>query len=202
MENLTLIIGFNSTNLFGTYNDINNMYNMINILDFKSKVVLLKDESATFKNIILNINSFSKINCLVFYFSGNGTNKGELKLFDKNISINDLAKKIKIKINKIIYILDCCFSENFIKENKFINIKKIILLSSCSKDQKSKEVLMKINDEYQVNGIFTYYFCKIVRFKKLYKISQWEKIVESDIWFIIEQKFSQKFTYKIFSNCF
>ena len=71
-------------------------------------------------------------------------------------------------------------------------------MASCNKTQQSKEALIKIDDSYKVFGIFTYYLCKIINYKKIYDLNNLDYISKNDIWFIIEKKFSQKFIYKKF----
>ena len=199
MKNVIIFLGYNSNNLFGANNDIRYIKNTINTNNYNHiETITLEYENTTLKNIINSINTFNEINNLIIYFSGNGTNNGKIEIYNDKISHKDIFKNINVKINKLIYILDCCYSENFIKKNTCNNINEISLLSSCSKNQTSKEVLMKINDTYKVMGIFTYYLCKIINYKKLYDFNSWDKIKNNNIWCVIDKKFNQTFLYKNF----
>jgi len=199
-KNIFIIIGYNSKNLYGSNNDIKIVYDL-----FKKynciKIIILEFDKVTLNNIIFHSNKFKGLNNLIIYFSGNGTITGKIELFNSFITIDDICLNLKYYIDNLILILDCCFSQKFIYLNKYKNINCIKLYSSCSTNQKSKEVLMKINNNYKIHGIFTYYFCKLINHKKLYNIDKWEEIIDNDIWFIIDKKFNQKFSYnKYFLN--
>jgi hypothetical protein len=196
-KNISIIIGYNSNNLYGSNNDmniINKLFKKINSLD----IFILEFEQVTLSNIILYSNKYKNIENLIIYFSGNGTTDGKLELYKSFISSKEICLNLKSRINNLIFILDCCFSKKFISTNNFKNINCIKLYSSCSTNQKSKEVLIKINNEYKIHGIFTYYFCKLIDYKKIYNINDWNKINDNDIWFIIDKKFNQKFSFGIF----
>ena len=197
--NICLLIGLNSNDLFGPLNDLN-----IAKKTFKKKeldiheLLVFSEEKAKLDNIINSINKYININNLIIFFSGHGNKYGFLKLYDQLVSNENICKNIKTKIKNLVYILDTCFSENFIIKNNFKNINCITLLSSCNKDQKSKEAMININKEYIIVGIFTYYLFKIMNYKRIYNINDWQLLCNNNLWSIIDKKFSQTISYKKF----
>ena len=91
------------------------------------------------------------------------------------------------------------------KKNKYKFIKKIQYFVSKSENNNSKEFLINFNiDDYKytkiskyskiVNGIFTYYFYKILK-NKNYNINDLKKIKDSQIWTYVKNNFNQEIFY-------
>lgn len=190
------LIGDNSNNLLGTENDINLIYNLFNSF-------LTNNSEWEYPNIFLN-NFFFKIlknnnsnTKIIIYFSGHSNKKGEIIINNKSYNSLFFLNNINnLKLNNInvLFIIDSCYSENFIKKNKFKYIKRIEYLVSCQKNQTSKEILVSVNNKKVVHGIFTFYLYKVL--KKNNGLNNINNLIYNPIFQYIDKKFNQKIIYR------
>lgn len=169
-----------SLKLNSTYNDINNINNLlINLMDYKKEnIYILTDNKIipTKTNIIKKLKEIIKLikpnDYLFFYFTGHGIKNG-LVTEDEQLILNyELKNVINLLPKKIHFfsLIDCCHSDNKFKFNyyylkKWVTVKKYnktnekyFLLSACTKDETTLE--MKINNEY--HSFITKLFVKFI----------------------------------------
>jgi hypothetical protein len=210
----SLVIGDNSNDLFGCHNDAILMYNLFYSFYLKK----LNNIKWHLPNIFLNkidfkIKNIQNNDNIIIYFSGHSNKYGELIINNKKYSCDYIIKQIlenylinNLYISNIIFIIDSCYGVKFITKNNYKNIKNISFYLSSDDIQKSKEFLIKYNEndykyysinEYNkiVNGIFTYYFHKIIILYNYYDIDNFYKINNHQIWEQIFKKFNQKIIY-------
>jgi hypothetical protein len=200
------IIGDNGNDLFGPHNDAKLIYNLFYIFYLKDKNIWNVPE-LYLNNITKRIN---KSNTIIIYFSGHSKKDGNIIIKDTTYSADYFLNLIDS--NKydcdVIFIIDTCYGKKFISKNKYKFIKKIEYFVSQSDNNNSKEFLIELKkDDYKyteikkfskiVNGIFTYYFYKILKNKK-YNINEFKKIKDSQIWNYVKKNFNQEIYY--FSN--
>lgn len=99
-----------------------------------SKKEFLKSISDAYKKA-------SKNDYAYFCFSGHGVKDGFLLKSGTVVSYKEVAQELaKIKCNKIICIINCCYSGNFLYKGlaklSKANQKRFIAFTSCKKDQK------------------------------------------------------------------
>ena len=200
------IIGDNGNDLFGTHNDAKLIYNLFYIFYLNKKNTWHIPE-LYLNNIIEKIN---KSNIILIYFSGHSDKDGNIIIKNISYSIDYFLNLINLNKNNcsVIFIVDTCYGKKFISKNKYKFIKNIQYFVSHSKDNNSKEFLINLNkDDYKyteinqyskiVNGIFTYYFYKILK-NKNYNINEFKKITDSQIWKFVKKNYNQEIYY--FSN--
>ena len=202
------IIGDNGDDLFGTHNDAKLIYNLFYIFYLNKKNIWHTPE-LYLNNIIKKINK-SKI--ILIYFSGHSNKNGSIIVRDVSYSVDYFLNLINLNktMCDVIFIIDTCYGKNFISKNKskYIFIKNIQYFLSYSDNNNSKEFLINFNEnDYKytnikkyskiVNGIFTYYFYKVLKSKN-YDISEFKKIKDSNIWKHVKNNFNQEIFY--FSN--
>jgi hypothetical protein len=206
MNNIkSYIIGDNGNDLFGTHNDAKLIYNLFYIFYLNKKNIWNTPE-LYLNNICQKIN---KSNMILIYFSGHSDKNGNIIIKNKCYSVNYFLNLINSnKCNcGVIFIIDTCYGKEFIKNNKYEYkfIKKIQYFVSLSETNNSKEFLINFNeDDYKytkinkyskiVNGIFTYYFYKILK-NKNYNINEFQKIKDSHIWTYVKNNFNQEIFY-------
>lgn len=209
MNNIkSYIIADNGNDLFGAHNDAKLIYNLFYIFYLNNKNIWHTPE-LYLNNICQKIN---KSNIILIYFSGHSNKNGNIIIKNKCYSVNYFLNLINLnKFNcQVIFIIDTCYGKEFIQNNKYKYkfIKKIEYFVSYSDTNNSKEFLINFNkDDYDytkinkyskiVNGIFTYYFYKILK-NKNYKINEFKKIKDSHIWTYVKNNFNQEIFY--FSN--
>ena len=206
MNNIkSYIIGDNGNDLFGTHNDAKLIYNLFYIFYLNKKNIWNTPE-LYLNNICQKIN---KSNIILIYFSGHSDKNGNIIIKNKCYSVNYFLNLINSNKSycQVIFIIDTCYGKEFIQNNKneYKFIKKIQYFVSQSESNNSKEFLINFNeDDYKytkinkyskiVNGIFTYYFFKILK-NKNYKINEFEKIKDSHIWTYVKNNFNQEIFY-------
>lgn len=197
------IFGDNGNDLFGTHNDAKLIYNLFYIFYLNKKNIWNTPE-LYLNNIISKIN---KSNNILIYFSGHSNKDGEIIINNNKYSSDyflNLINSNNINCN-VIFIIDTCYGNKFISKNNYKFIKKIEYFVSYSDNNISKEFLINLNqDDYKytdikkyskiINGIFTYYFYKILK-NKYYDIYDFKKIKESHIWNFVKKKFNQDIYY-------
>ena len=239
MNNMTIIIpivlGNNNNTLFGTENDVLLIYNLFYKF-YKSKLnvrwlkpSILINEELKIKNInkiiiqmtdMIGHNIFKNSNVnfiIIIYFSGHSNSKGHLKFYNEYVDANTLL----ISVNKVLYtffpspshfyfIIDSCFSTNFISANlnsKYI--KKLSFLVSCKENEYSKEIEAVFDDnmfkyKYNTNkikshiivSIFTLYFVKLIEARGIEDIDMFKNIITDRLWLIISKKYKQTIYYQ------
>ncbi len=168
-----ILLGYNNNTLYGVENDVILIYNLfynfyksIRSLDgsliWLKPIILVNNEVNLnyIKNILkskleLLENRFLLSNIIIIiYFSGHSNSKGFLKFSNEFVnsnmcinSIYDVVSTYKINTD-IFFIIDSCFSKNFI--NNYINsnlyINKISYLVSCMENEYSKEIETDYDD--------------------------------------------------------
>lgn len=200
------IIGDNGNDLFGTHNDAKLIFNLFYIF-YLNKKNMWNIPELYLNNIIQKINKSSTI---LIYFSGHSNKDGDIIINNNNYSSEyflNLINKNEILCD-VIFIIDTCYGNKFISKNKYKFIKKIEYFVSQSDNNNSKEFLINFNeDDYKycdikkyskiVNGIFTYYFYKILK-NKNYNLNNFKKIKDSQVWTFVKNNFNQEIYY--FSN--
>ena len=203
-KKIAIIIGTNYINtdleLKGCNNDTKMIYNLlINFFKYKKENIILINDTTdttnttdtnntkkypTKKNIISifdNIVKESNITTLFFYFSGHGNNNGifinSYEILDKYEFKNNFLNKLS-RNTKLIIILDCCRSGNYIDSSFISNINsyllnlKIIFLAACNNFQNTSEIYDKSNNLYY--GIFTYCLYSIIN---KYNPKSWSQLI-------------------------
>lgn len=195
----SILIGDNSKDLYGCHNDVILLYNFF----FELNIPLFFFNNINFEKIKKNIKNKSLI---IFYFSGHSLKNGTILINNNYYSsfyILNFLNNLKMNIN-VIFIIDSCYSENFICTHTFNHINNVKYLLSCMKNQTSKEILVEYDSNnykyfkikepttYLVHSIFSFYLCKLLYKYKL----DIDKIVKHPYWNIINEKYHQKFIYK------
>ena len=200
------IIGDNNDDLFGCHNDAKLIYNLFYTFYLQNNSIW--DLPNIYIKEIFNKINIDDNNIIIIYFSGHSNKKGELLIKKKKYSSDYFLNLINInkKKCKVIFIIDSCYSINFISKNNYEYIFKIHYFLSQSPDNVSKEFLIdydntkykyiKIKNNYSkiVNGIFTYFFCKIIDyifFLNLDDIHNIDSVIKNPIWKYVLNKFNQ-----------
>ena len=220
-----ILLGNNNSTLFGVENDVIIIYNLFykfyklndNLFIWKKPNILI-NENVKIENIIYLINQINNINnqidfIIIIYFSGHSNSKGYLKFYNEKINSEHLLNVINsiLKIPcELFFIIDSCFSKNFIyNKNTFNNIKKISYLVSCSENELSKEIEVdyninmfkykNINNKKKskiIIGIFTFYFIKLMNVRSITNIMEFKNIVNDNLWKMISLKYKQTIYYE------
>ncbi len=230
-----ILLGYNNNTLYGVENDVILIYNLfynfyksIRSLDgsllWLKPIILINNEVNLnyIKNILkskleLLENRFLLSNIIIIiYFSGHSNSKGFLKFSNEFVnsnmcinSIYDVISSYKIS-TEIFFIIDSCFSKNFI--NNYINsnsyINKISYLVSCMENEYSKEIEtdydeslfkyknIKKNKKFII-GIFTLYLIKLIEARNIKDIYEFKNIIDDKLWKIISIKYKQTAYYEI-----
>lgn len=201
MKIKSYILCDNGNNLFGSHNDGKLIYNLFYNY-YLNNTNWLKPE-ITFNSLFLDFN-FDENFILIFFYSGHSNKYGQIKIDNKYYSSDYFLKLInnKNKLCSINFILDTCYSINFMTNKKYTNIIKLTYFLSQNKENKSKEFLINLKKEHYnyyfkqnnnkiVNGIFTYYFHKVL-YEKKYNVNNWEMIKDHPNWKYVNIKFNQK----------
>jgi len=200
------VLSDNGNNLFGTNNDARLIYNLFYRFYLKNKNLWNVPE-LFLNNVVKNIKYASII---IIYFSGHSKKNGDIIILNNSYSIDYFLNLINLnkKYCNVIFIIDTCYGDKFITKKKYKFIDRVEYFISMSDSNKSKEFLIDYNkDDYKytnnktttkiVNGIFTYYFYKVLSSKK-YDVNNWFKIKNSNIWKYVKIQFNQELFY--FSN--
>ena len=207
-----IILGNNGSNLFGSENDAILIYNLFYSFYLEDNIwkkpILYINNNVLIDNVLKTIKKINRNNLILIYFSGHSCKNGRLQFHDKYYSNDCILTKINSLKKKYIYfIIDSCYSKKFIHNINYKNILKLNYIVSCSDIQKSKEIIIDNNDiviskilntkdSKIVMGIFTFYFYKLLKKKKIYNIEEWDKnILNNYIWKIIEKKYNQTLYY-------
>jgi hypothetical protein len=215
----SIILGNNNDNLFGSVNDAILIYNLFYIFYLNNPnwnmPNILLDHQVKLINIINSIKNINtkNNNIILIYFSGHSNKNGDVQFHDMCLSNNYILDEINNNIAvpcDIFFIIDSCFSSNFIGNqecNSFDKINKIYYLVSCDKKQKSKEIIINYEpDMFKIKpllenktkiviGIFTFYLYKLLKYKNIDDILEWKNIIKYDIWKMIKDNFGQTIYY-------
>lgn len=216
---IPILLGNNNGSLYGAENDAIIFYNLF--YKFYQTNPLVWHEPVILINVNVHVNNITKlivVNCnqhmkknkdiiFIIYFSGHTTSKGLLKFYDEKVSASSLLDRINqcIKTNiQLYFIIDSCFSKNFICELHFNYIKKITFLVSCMENEYSKEIEINnftINDKICITtsvcivGIFTLYFVKLLEAREINNIIHFKDITNDKMWGIISLQYKQTIYY-------
>jgi|SaaInlStandDraft_7_1057024.scaffolds.fasta_scaffold00345_20 hypothetical protein len=194
----TILIGDNSKDLYGCHNDVILLYNFF----YELNIPLFFFNNINFEKINKYIKNKTII---IFYFSGHSLKNGKILINNKyysSIYILNYLNNLKKNIN-VIFIIDSCYSEQFICYKNFKYIINVKYLLSCNKYQTSKEITVDYNvNNYKyfkiinpskqlVHSIFSFYLCKLLYKYKL----NIKKIIKHPYWEIINEKYQQEFIY-------
>jgi hypothetical protein len=143
---------------------------------------------------------------IIIYFSGHSNSKGFLKFSNEYVNSDNIISTINeiVFINtEIFFIIDSCFSKNFINNSsQFDYITKISYLVSCMENEYSKEIEatyetslfkyknIKKNNKFII-GIFTLYLIKLLEARNIDDIYKFKNIIEDKLWKIISNKYKQ-----------
>ncbi len=229
-----ILLGYNNNTLYGVENDVILIYNLFynfyksirssdGSLIWLKPIILINNEVNLnyIKNILkykldLLENRFQLSNIIIIiYFSGHSNSKGFLKFSNEYVnstmcinSIYDVVNNYKINTD-IFFIIDSCFSKNFInyyESNSIIN--KISYLVSCMENEYSKEIEtdydislfkyknIKKNKKFIV-GIFTLYLVKLIEARHIKDIYDFKNIIDDKLWKIISNKYKQTAYYEL-----
>lgn len=218
---IPIILGYNDT-LYGSENDAIIIYNFFynyytKYSDIWLEPIILLNYNVTIDNFIKYLLKYISLKNLIIiiYFSGHSNKKGYLKFYNNFISSELLITKINSTIIypvELYFIIDSCFSKNFILNNFYYNkINKISYLVSCMEYEYSKEIetnydsnmFIYKNINYKnkiVVGIFTYYFIKLLHARKIYNLNHFKLIIDDKLWKIISNKYKQTIYYNELYN--
>jgi hypothetical protein len=199
------IIGDNGNDLFGTHNDAKLIYNLFYTFYLNKK----NYDNWNVPELYLNniVKRFNNGKVIIIYFSGHSNKDGSIIINNNSYSSEYFLNLINL--NKfycdVIFIIDTCFGKKFITKKKFKFINNVKYFVSQSDNNKSKEFLINFNEiDYKytknkkyskiVNGIFTFYFYKILK-NKNYNINDFYKINDSQVWNYVKKNFDQEIYY-------
>jgi hypothetical protein len=221
---IPILLGNKDNTLFGVKNDVIIIYNLfykyynLNYNWFKPSILI--DENVKIINInkklikyfeyIKTMNNYNNI-IIIIYFSGHSNSKGFLKFYNEYINLQTLIENINNYIifkSSIYFIIDSCYSKNFISNIKLDNtlISNIHFMVSCNNNELSKE----IEADYDINmfkyknikfnkkiivGIFTFYLIKLIDARKINNIYEFKNIIKDNLWKIISNKYKQTIYY-------
>lgn len=233
---IPILLGYNNNSLYGVENDVILIYNLFynfykSIRNPDDSLIWLKPIILTNNEVNLNYiknilkykldlleNKFLLSNIIIIiYFSGHSNSKGFLKFSNEYVNsmmiINNIYEIIyKYKINSdFFFIIDSCFSKNFITHDLSISfdyINKISYLVSCMENEYSKE----IETDYDISlfkyknikknkkiivGLFTLYLIKIIEARNITDIYSFKNIIEDKLWKVISIKYKQTAYYEM-----
>jgi hypothetical protein len=213
-----ILLGNDNDTLFGSKNDIIIIYNLFykfylnKILKWYKPHILFNSDLTinNLINLIKKINNLDSNIIIIIYFSGHSNKKGYLNFNNEFISSNNIIHQINsclIKKIDLYFIIDSCFSKNFISNfYKFSNVNKIYFLVSCLENEYSKEIETEYNKnmfKYKnikkknkiIISIFTLYFIKLIEARNIDNIFDFKKIVDDKLWKMISNKYNQTIFY-------
>ena len=230
---ISILLGNDNTTLYGIKNDILIIYNLFykfykNHIDvanynwFEPNIFINKN--LKIKNIIDLILEYRHIENLIIiiYFSGHSNTKGHLKFNDEFINAHNIINSININLYKktqIYFIIDSCFSKNFIIHDiyNYKNINKIYYLVSCLENEYSKEIevdydenLFKYKNIYfkenesssifpsnkLVVSVFTFFYIKLLYRRNINNIDDFKNIINDKLWKMISKNYNQTVYYE------
>ena len=217
-----ILLGNNNGSLFGVENDVMLIYNLFykfykkiknDLYKWKKPIMCINEQVNIFniKKIINKIQYDKKINLIIIiYFSGHSNSKGYLQFYNEKINANNLLENINsvLKQNSYIYfIIDSCFSKNFISNINLHNITKKIYFVSCIENEYSKEIeieydknMFKYKNVHKNNkfivSIFTLYFIKLLEARNINNILDFKNIINDKLWKMISLKYKQTIYYE------
>lgn len=212
-----IILGNNQKILFGSENDAILIYNIFYSFYLKNELwcipKLYINKEVNLINILNKVKDIDINSLIIVYFSGHSSKHGKINFYNNFYSSEYILKKFNnlnnIKKN-IYFIIDSCFSENFICTNKkFKNIESVTYIVSSKKTQTSKEILLKydknmfkikkinsIKNDNIILGIFTFYFYKLLEQKQTFNLKDWKRLlIQDELWNIIKNKYNQQIIY-------
>jgi hypothetical protein len=212
-----ILFGNNMDTLFGIKNDIYIIYNLFYKFHSKypddwHKPIFFLNENCLIDNIKQNLNiNNNKKKIFLIYFSGHSNSKGFLKFYNENINSNTILNYLNKNLNevcRIYFIIDACYSQNFISNiNKnYTFIEKIYFMGSSMDYEKSKEIEadydenmfeeLPLEDSNKIIvGIFTLYFVKLLLIRNIEDIIKFKNIINDKLWKMISNKFNQTVYY-------
>jgi hypothetical protein len=216
---ISILLGNDNNTLFGIKNDVLIIYNLF--YKFYKKEIYLDNYNWLEPKILYNnnVNLDNLINIIkkyityenliiIIYFSGHSNSNGLLKFHNLFIDANTILNLINSKLfykTHIYFIIDSCFSKNFIIDNNcnnyYNNINKISYLVSCLENEYSKEIEIDYdtqlfnNKQYTTNkliiSIFTFYYIKLLYVRKINNINNFKNIIDDKLWKMISHKYKQ-----------
>ncbi len=216
---IPILFGNSMDTLFGVENDVIIIYNLFykyHLLNpnkwYKPFILINKHTSLdNIKNIIINYNNFEAKIIFIIYFSGHSSSKGYLKFYNENINSSillDFLNEYLINSSQIYFIIDSCYSKNFIiNATKNRKIEKIYFMGSSMENEHSKEIEIDYDDELFkhklikpskkiVVGIFSFYFVKLLMIRKIHNIEDFKNIINDKLWKMISIKYKQTIYYE------
>lgn len=216
---IPILLGNNMDTLFGIKNDLFIIYNLFYKFHLlypnkwnKPFILINKDTSLNnIKNIIINYSNFEEKIIFIIYFSGHSSSKGFLKFYNENINstiLLELFNKYLINSFQIYFIIDSCYSKNFIQNiTKYKNIEKIYFIGSCMEYEYSKEIEIDYDDtlfKYKpikqskkiIVSIFSLYFTKLLMIRNIYNYQDFKNIINDRLWKMISIKYKQTIYYQ------
>ncbi len=217
---IPILLGNDNNTLFGIKNDILIIYNLFyklykndtgNYNWYEPNIFI--NNKVKIKNIIDLIQEYRHIENLIIiiYFSGHSNTKGFLKFYDEFINANNILNSININLHRktqIYFIIDSCFSKNFIIKNinNYKNIIKISYLVSCLENEYSKEIEIDYDNdlfEYKkplslklIASIFTFYYTKLLHKRNINNINDFKNIINDKLWKMISTNYKQTIYYE------
>jgi hypothetical protein len=222
---IPILLGNKDDTLYGVENDVILIYNLFykyyNLNNNWFKPCILINKNTQLINInkklikyfeyIKSINNNDINIIIIIYFSGHSNSKGFLKFYNEYINLQTLVENINNYIifkSNIYFIIDSCYSQNFISNITLTNtlIHNMYFMVSCNNKELSKE----IEADYDINmfkfknikfnkkiivGIFTYYFIKILNARNINNIYEFKNIINDNLWKIISNKYNQTISY-------
>ncbi len=216
---IPILLGNNMDTLFGIKNDLLIIYNLFYkyYLLYPNKwhkpfILINKHTSLNnIKSIIINYNNFEAKIIFIIYFSGHSSSKGYLKFYNENINsliLLDFFNTHLTYSSQIYFIIDSCYSKNFIQNTaKYKNIEKIYFMGSSMENEHSKEIETDYDEalfKYKlikpckkiVVGIFSLYFVKLLMIRNIHNIEDFKNIINDKLWKMISIKYKQTIYYE------
>jgi hypothetical protein len=216
---IPILLGNNMDSLFGIKNDLFIIYNLFYKFHLlytnkwhKPFILINKHTSLNnIKNIIINSNNFQSKIIFIIYFSGHSSSKGYLKFYNENINSSillDYFNKHLTYSSQIYFIIDSCYSKNFIENiNKYKNIEKIYFMGSSMENEHSKEIETDYDEtlfKYKlikpckkiVVSIFSLYFVKLLMIRNINNYQDFKNIINDKLWKMISIKYKQTIYYE------
>jgi len=208
----SILIGCNKGGLKGPVNDSILFWNYLNELHINKpkkyhKPILLRDNKMNItsnlflekiKEIHNHANENKKKYHILFFYAGHGYHNGVLGFGGRinSLQIYEMLTHNSNPKNKfnLTIILDCCHSGSFPLINKFKNINKIKIITSCSKNQSSTETIAEYNKndfKYEkpiliknnyITGIFTYKLLDLLKKYNLELLDNYDTILQYKHW--------------------
>ncbi len=216
---IPILLGNNMDTLFGIKNDLIIIYNLfykyhlLNPNKWNKPFILINKHTSldNIKNIIINYNNFEAKIIFIIYFSGHSSSKGYLKFYNENINstiLLDIFNKHLMNSFQIYFIIDSCYSQNFIQNiTKYKNIEKIYFMGSSMENEYSKEIEIEYDDtlfKYKIIkqskkiivSIFSFYFVKLLMIRNINNFQDFKNIINDKLWKMISIKYKQTIYYQ------